>query len=400
MKEFQGRLHKKYYYTIVSVIIILMVMGWLIDNPVNLGFGMHGVMVFVISFCLLMYPWYENAWLKYMIVLSSTGYFYTLFYLYPDTWSGFVLLCFIPAFSILFFDKGLFYFSLVINVVFITGTFGYIGFVDEGVHYPYIYKDIAGNVVNFLASQIILYFIFHLTNLRIQKQRMYYRQVQQAERMRTTGQLAAAVAHEIRNPLTVVNGFLQFYVKDPSFSQSQKENFSLMMNELDTAEHVISQFLSISKPDGGEEVDRIDIERVLQDVTEILNMYGLLNDNSIDLHVIEGCHVAANSIEMKQLFINLIKNAIEASPPSGTVSVMTERQKRDVVIQIIDRGQGMTGEEVKNLGTPFYSLKSRGTGLGLMICFNIVEKYNGTIHFDSEPGNGTTVTLRFPLYQG
>ncbi|NMH69367.1 HAMP domain-containing histidine kinase [Bacillus sp. RO3] len=400
MKEFQGRLHKKYYYIIVTVIIILMVMGWLIDNPVNRGFGMHGVMVFVISFCLLMYPWYENAWLKYMIVLSSTGYFYTLFYLYPDTWSGFVLLCFIPAFSILFFDKGLFYFSLVINVVFITGTFGYIGFVDNGVHYPYIYKDIAGNVVNFLASQIILYFIFHLTNLRIQKQRMYYRQVQQSERMRTTGQLAAAVAHEIRNPLTVVNGFLQFYVKDPSFSQSQKENFSLMMNELDTAEHVISQFLSISKLDGGEEVDRIDIERVLQDVTEILSMYGLLNDNSIDLHVKEGCHVAANSIEMKQLFINLIKNAIEASPPSSTVSVMTERQKRDVVIQIIDRGQGMTEEEVKNLGTPFYSLKSRGTGLGLMICFNIVEKYNGTIHFDSESGNGTTVTLRFPLYQG
>lgn len=397
MKEFHGRLHKKYYYMIVSFIIVLMMAGLLVDNAVNSRFAVHGVMIVNISICLLVYPWYENAWMRYMTVISSTGYFYALFFLYPETWSGFVLLCFIPAFSILFFDKRLFYFSLVINSVFIAFTFGYIGFVDKGQDYPFIYRDLVGNVVNFLASQILLYFIFHLTNLRIQKQRVYYEQVQQAERMRTTGQLAAAVAHEIRNPLTVVNGFLQYYVEDPAFSQSQKQNFALMINELDTAEHVISQFLSVSKPDNVEKVDNVNVEMVLKDVTELLNMYGLLNDNGIELNVEKDCHVAANSIELKQLFINLIKNAIEASPHSGSVKVTAVKVKGQVCIQIIDNGRGMSQEEVKNLGTPFYSLKSKGTGLGLMICFNIVEKYNGNIQFKSNPGDGTTVTLKFPL---
>ncbi|MGM0751589.1 MAG: ATP-binding protein [Bacillota bacterium] len=396
MREFHDRLHKKYYYMIVSAMILLMVLGAVVNNPFNSRFVLHSVMVVIVSICLLVYPQYENTWMRYATVIAATGYFYSLFYLYPETWSGFVLLCFVPAFSILFFDRGLFYFSLVLNALFIAFTLGLI-VVDEGRTYPYIYKDITGNIVNFMASQIILYFIFHLTSLRMNKQRLYYEQVQQAERMRTTGQLAAAVAHEIRNPLTVVNGFLQFYVKDPSFTDNQKQNFALMMNELDTAEHVISQFLSVSKPDSGEKMDHVDVEDVLQDVTELLSMYGLLNDNSIDLQVEKAIHIAGNSIEIKQLLINLIKNAIEASPHSGSVSIKAFKQKAEVVIQIIDNGQGMTNEELKSLGTPFYSLKSKGTGLGLMICYNIVEKYNGAIHFDSEPGNGTTVTLRFPL---
>lgn len=394
MREFHDRLHKKHYYRIVSFIIVLMVAGLVIDNPVTSGYVVHGLMVFLISVCLLLYPRYENAWLRYITVITSTGFFYTLFYLYPETWSDFVLLCFIPAFSILFFDKRLYYFSLLLNVICIAFTFSYIGWVDKGQFYPYIYKDMVGNVVNFIASQVLLYFIFHITNLRMQKQRMYYEQVQQAERMKTTGQLAAAVAHEIRNPLTVVKGFLQYYAEDEALSQ--KQNFPLMINELDTAEHVISQFLTLSKPNHGGKVDHLDLESVLYDVTELLNMYGLLNDNSIQLNVGKDCFVAANSIELKQLFINLIKNAIEASPNSGSVSVTANKERGNVIIRIADNGRGMTPEEVKSLGTPFYSLKSKGTGLGLMISFNIVEKNKGIIKFDSKPGKGTTVTLQFP----
>ncbi|MFI8687011.1 ATP-binding protein [Rossellomorea sp. NPDC077527] len=395
MKEFHDWLNKKYYYYIVSFIILLMIAGLVIDNPINSRFVIHSVIVTIISACLLIYPFYENTWVRYLTVLSSAGYFYTLFFLYPETWSNFVLLCFIPALSIMFFDKKLFYFSMLLNVVFIVCTFSYIGMIDKGEIYPYIYEDMVGNVVNFIASQVLLYFIFHLTNLRIQKQRMYYEQMQQAERMKVTGQLAAAVAHEIRNPLTVVKGFLQYYAEDEILRE--KQNFPMMINELDTAEHVISQFLSISKPDLAGKIHIINVDLVLKDVTELLIMYGLLNDNSIQLHVEKECHVSANSIELKQLFMNLIKNAIEASSEGGAVWVTANKEKRNVIIRITDTGRGMTNEELKSLGTPFYSLKSKGTGLGLMICYNIVEKYNGNITFQSAPGKGTTVTLQFPL---
>ncbi|MEL3970856.1 HAMP domain-containing sensor histidine kinase [Rossellomorea oryzaecorticis] len=397
MREFQNEIQKRNYYIIVSGIIVLMVMGVVVDNPFNVRFIIHGAIVVIVSACLLLYPQYETPWIRYTTVIASTGYFYSLFYFYPETWSGFVLLCFVPALSILFFDKWLFYFSLVLNALFIGAAFIYIGIVDKGQAYLYIYKDIAGNVVNFIASQVILYFIFYLSNVRIQKQRMYYEQVQQAERLKTTGQMAAAVAHEIRNPLTVVKGFLQYYEEDPEVNKSFKRNLSLMIDELHTAEHVISQFLSIAKPDQEKTLDCVDIQVVLNDVTELLKMYGLSNDNCIVLSVEEGCSVNANSIELKQLFVNLIKNAIEASPHSEAVIVKAQKYKGEVIITVTDHGKGMTINEVKSLGTPFYSLKSKGTGLGLMICYNIVEKFSGTIEFESEKEIGTTVTVRFLL---
>jgi two-component system, sporulation sensor kinase B len=397
MKEFQDGFNKKNYYLIVLVMIILMVMGVVINNPMNDRYFLHAAMVVIVSACLVLYPRYENGMMRYITVFASTGYLYCLFFLYPDTWSGFVLLCLVPALSILFFDRKLFYVSLLLNALMISFTFSYVAFVDQGKTYWYAYTDMTGNIVNFIASQVILFYVFHLSHIRIQKQRMYFEQVQQAERLKTTGQMAAAVAHEIRNPLTVVKGFLQFYKEDPELHEQFKRNFSLMIDELHTAEHVITQFLAMAKPDQDKLLNLVDIKMVLNDVTELLNTYGLLNDNSIELFVEPGCLVTANPIELKQLFVNLIKNAIEASPHSAAVFVKARKHKGEVIITVTDNGKGMTPDEVKSLGTPFYSLKSKGTGLGLMICYNIVEKFNGSLIFESEKDIGTTVTIRFPL---
>ncbi|WP_240628726.1 sensor histidine kinase [Bacillus salacetis] len=361
-----------------------------------MGYTLHSVLLVLLALSILLYPRYETRPFRVVLIIVTTAYFYTLFFLYPDTWSTFIFLCFIPAISILLFDTKLFYFSLVLNGFLITLSFCYIYTVDQGARYYHIETDLVGNILNFAGSQAILYFIFHVTNMRIQKQRVYYEQVQNAERLKTTGQLAAAVAHEIRNPLTVVKGFLQYYEGNDDFKKEYKRNFSLMIDELDMAEHVISQFLSIAKPDKETRSSRIVVKSVLDDVTELLKTYGLLHDNHIELQVKEDCYVSANPIELKQLLINLIKNAIEASPHGANVLVKAVKRKGMVEIEVKDNGRGMSKEEISLLGTPFYSLKSKGTGLGLMICYNIVGKYNGTIEFSSDPGSGTTVTLQFP----
>ncbi|WP_409252374.1 ATP-binding protein [Bacillus sp. SCS-153A] len=400
MKEFYSNFNRRLYYIVSLLIIALMISGLLVANPrkenFDTGYMLHTALVILMSLCLLLYPRFESRFLRIVLILVTTAYFYLLFFIYPETWSTFIFLCFIPAVSILFFDKKLFYFSLIMNGILISLTFSYINLVDQGKNYSHIEMDLIGNIINFIGSQMIISFIFYLTNVRIQKQRIYYEQVQNAERLKTTGQLAAAVAHEIRNPLTVVKGFLQYYSEDNDFNQQYKRNFSLMIDELNTAEHVISQFLSIAKPDKESNLGRVEVQVVLDDVTELLKTYGLLHDNHIDLQVQENCYVSANPIEFKQLLINLIKNAIEASPHGAAVLVKTVKKKDMVEIIIEDKGQGMSKEEISLLGTPFYSLKSKGTGLGLMICYNIVEKYNGIIHFTSELGVGTTVTLRFP----
>ncbi|RIW28848.1 GHKL domain-containing protein [Bacillus salacetis] len=400
MKEFHTTLNRKLYYAISFGIILLMTFGLLISNPrignIKMGYTLHSVLLVLLALSILLYPRYETRPFRVVLIIVTTAYFYTLFFLYPDTWSTFIFLCFIPAISILLFDTKLFYFSLVLNGFLITLSFCYIYTVDQGARYYHIETDLVGNILNFAGSQAILYFIFHVTNMRIQKQRVYYEQVQNAERLKTTGQLAAAVAHEIRNPLTVVKGFLQYYEGNDDFKKEYKRNFSLMIDELDMAEHVISQFLSIAKPDKETRSSRIVVKSVLDDVTELLKTYGLLHDNHIELQVKEDCYVSANPIELKQLLINLIKNAIEASPHGANVLVKAVKRKGMVEIEVKDNGRGMSKEEISLLGTPFYSLKSKGTGLGLMICYNIVGKYNGTIEFSSDPGSGTTVTLQFP----
>lgn len=400
MQEFYVHINKKLYYITVLIVIAIMIIGLLVDNPHFGGFGLgyisHSILVVILSVCFLLYPKYVTHIFRIIIMIVASLYFYTLFFLYPDTSSNFIFLCFIPAISILFFDSKLFYFSLLLNSVSIVSMFGYIMFIDQGNLYPYIKQDLIGNVINFIGSQAIIYFTFYLSSGRIKQQQLYYEQIQQSERLKTSGQLAAAVAHEIRNPLTVVKGFLQLYEEDPSFSADKKRNFTLMIDELNTAEQVISQFLSIAKPNKDQETETVNVKVILQSVTDLLHSYGLLHDNKIELNVVEVCYIAANNIELKQLLVNVIKNAIEASRIGDPVRVTAGRKKNFVEIKVIDYGQGMSEAEVESLGTPFYSLKSKGTGLGMMVCYNIAAKYKGTIDFQSTKGEGTTVTIRFP----
>lgn len=104
-----------------------------------------------------------------------------------------------------------------------TFTFVYINYLDEESAYYYIKENLIGNVINFIGSQALICFTFYLTYGRMKKQQLYYEQIKQSERLKTTGQLAAALAHEIRNPLTVVKGFLQLYEKDTAYSADAKD---------------------------------------------------------------------------------------------------------------------------------------------------------------------------------
>lgn len=392
---------QKQYYLLTLISIALMGTGLFVVifryDGLEVGLLIHLLLIILLSSSLLIYPKYERYLFRIIIIIIGAAYFYMLFFLYPETWSTFIFLCFIPGFSILFFDSKLFYFSLVFNGLLITLTFSYVVLIHQGSDYSHIKMDLIGNIINFIGSQVILYLIFHQSANRIKKQQLYYEELQKSERLKTTGQLAAAVAHEIRNPLTVVKGFLQFYENGNSFSKEDKSNFSLMIDELNTAEHVISQLLNTSKPDLDQKTETIDVRKGLQSVTDLLMSYGVVNQNKIDLSVHGNLYISINIIEFKQLFINLVKNAIEVSNKGDSVVISAEQKKKEVEFKVVDTAIGMSEEEMNSLGTPFYSLKSKGTGLGLMICFNIVEKYNGTIQFQSIVNHGTTVIVRFPV---
>jgi two-component system sporulation sensor kinase B len=397
MREFDTILNLKAYQGIIIPIILLMVGGLVVKQAGTPWYTLliHFIFVAVVSSLLLIYPKKETKVIKNILIFAGAGYFYTIFILYPETVLNAILVALIPGVAILFFHRLLFYILFVLNLLFAAVMFSYIFWVDKGTTFPYIYDDFYGNAISFLGSQCILLFVFILTRKRIERVMMYYEQIQKAERLRTTGQLAAAVAHEIRNPITVVNGFLQLYKEDSRVPEDVQQHFKLMLNELNAAEQVIHDFLALAKP-REEKLEKVDVQDALHSVIDLLSSYALMNNIDFSISFKEAAYIQCSTIEFKQLLVNILKNAIEAMPHGGTIVISAGRAGSNMAICITDSGVGMTQEEVKLLGTPFYSLKSRGTGLGLMICYNIAKKYHGDITFTSQKGKGTTVSLQFP----
>ncbi|WP_227939429.1 PAS domain-containing sensor histidine kinase [Alkalihalobacillus deserti] len=217
--------------------------------------------------------------------------------------------------------------------------------------------------------------------------------LRKAEKLSVVGELAASVAHEIRNPLTALKGFVQLFKMEDN---GPDRFYNIMLQELDRINQIVGELLVLSKPQETK-FTICNIEEIMEDVIGLLqsqtNLYGselkLEFENSLPMLDCE-----ANLL--KQLFINIIKNATEASAKSITIQIKKDRDEH-LSITIIDDGCGIAEDRINKLGEPFYSSKEKGTGLGLTVSFKIVEEHQGTIQYESEIGKGTTVKVRLPL---
>ncbi|MCM3182650.1 ATP-binding protein [Priestia megaterium] len=231
----------------------------------------------------------------------------------------------------------------------------------------------------------------------MEKTRMQ-KELQRAEKMNAIGQLAASVAHEIRNPMTVVKGFLQLFQDNTKLSNTELSYIHLMINEMDRAEAIIHDYLSLAKPDVHQH-RFINCLECVTSLVDLLSSYALLTNNIlIELDAKEEMYVRGSRNELNQVLLNIMKNGIEAMRTGGTLRVGLYKREGHVHIQIEDTGIGMTSEQVNRLGTAFYSLKEKGTGIGLMVSYQLVEQMNGRIEVESIPGKGSTFTLIFPSY--
>ncbi|WP_078395030.1 PAS domain-containing sensor histidine kinase [Shouchella patagoniensis] len=223
--------------------------------------------------------------------------------------------------------------------------------------------------------------------------------IETEEKLRTTeklaviGELAAGIAHEIRNPLTSLHGFVQLFQ-----TESEKENplHRIMLDELERINMIASELLVLSRP---QEIafSRTNVRSVLKDIVRLLNSEAHLHGSSIRLNTDEDLFVRGDANQLKQLFINIIKNATEA----GATIIEVDSKPIDdyVCITVQDNGCGISSDRIEKLGEPFYSRKEKGTGLGLTISHKIVEAHLGKIHYDSKLDVGTTVFISIPLYE-
>jgi two-component system, sporulation sensor kinase E len=229
-----------------------------------------------------------------------------------------------------------------------------------------------------------------VTSLRQAEERL-----RRTEKLSVVGELSASVAHEIRNPLTSLKGFVQLLQMEDKKHQLY---YQIMSDELDRINHIVGELLLLAKPQNMK-ISTADIRKVLHDVISLLNTEASLHDIQIDFSSeLTELWIECEPNQLKQLFINIIKNAIEASPKDDYVSISLEKTEKETISIIIkDRGVGISKERLERMGEPFYSSKEKGTGLGLTVSYKIVQSHHGTIRFESEQNVGTTVYIKLPI---
>lgn len=222
------------------------------------------------------------------------------------------------------------------------------------------------------------------------------KQQQRSEQLTMTGTLAASIAHEIRNPLTSLRGFIQLSKTAPQAAYTD-----IMLTEIDRINDIVNELLILAKPQKGEYFTR-ELRPLLQNVYTLINPQAILHDvHLIDRYPekLESLTVVCVESKLKQVFINVIKNAVEAVSNGGEVTITVSADEEWVSIEIADNGPGFPQEQLERIGQPFNSTKEKGTGLGLMICQTIVEDHGGTIHFQNQPVGGAVVTVKLPIHR-
>lgn len=226
-----------------------------------------------------------------------------------------------------------------------------------------------------------------------------------AERLAAVGQLAAGVAHEIRNPLTAIRSTLQYLTQGLASSEAKKELVEELLDEVDRINSTISSLLSLTR--GGElNPEPLDLVDPLEAALRLLRVQASHQGVEVTTELAEGGFpVVGDKGQLKQVFLNLLMNALQAMPDGGRLAITASAwsppagpgEGRWVEVRMADTGRGISPEELGKVFDPFYTNKREGTGLGLSICHGIVQQHRGSIQVESRHGQGTTVTLRFPL---
>lgn len=244
-------------------------------------------------------------------------------------------------------------------------------------------QPIGVGIISYIIEEIIM-------SIQLRQRTMKSKRLEAVERM------GAAISHEIRNPLTAAIGFVQLLQNDLISKENYTQYLSIIKNELKSAEKVIQDYLNFSNPDI-KSMEPLLLQEELEQVIQLLKPSARRNSVKIVSIFSPGEEIEGDKQKFHQCFVNSMKNAIEAMPDGGVLTVETESTPTTVSILIKDTGLGMTLEQVTRLGEPYYSTKgSRGTGLGIMVVYSIVRAMNGTIHVESEIGEGTTFRFTFP----
>ncbi|NIA30674.1 MAG: PAS domain S-box protein, partial [Actinobacteria bacterium] len=224
------------------------------------------------------------------------------------------------------------------------------------------------------------------------------KEVQRSERLASLGRMAAGIAHEIRNPLSSIKGFAQYF-RNKFPPDSEDRNYATVMaDEVDRLNRVIQDLLNFARPQEPN-LKPVDLPPLIRHALRLI----LSDIRDKEIQVIEDIPqetsftIAGDSDMLTQVFLNLFLNAIDAMQNGGRLRIALRKTQQEMKIEISDNGDGIPRENLTRIFDPFFTSKKGGTGLGLAIVYRIVENHRGEIKVDSQPGQGSTFVLHFPL---
>ncbi|MEI2314411.1 GAF domain-containing sensor histidine kinase [Bacillus paramobilis] len=227
----------------------------------------------------------------------------------------------------------------------------------------------------------------------ITEKKQYEQELKRLSNIDLIGQMAAGISHEIRNPMTTVRGFLQLLKEEPAYEKHNK-HFNLMIEELDRANSIITEFLSMGNTRKSD-LQMLDLNSIIRDIIPLIKIDTHNQNKYIQVNTSDIPELLLNRNEIRQLLINLYRNGLEAMDTEKVLTISTYKEDRDcVVLAVHDQGNGIRPEVLEKLGTPFYTTKDNGTGLGLGICYAIAARHNAKIEIQTG-SEGTTFFVKF-----
>ena len=219
------------------------------------------------------------------------------------------------------------------------------------------------------------------------------------ERMRrfaALGEMAAGLAHEIKNPLASLSGAAQFLQEQSAASPQGNKLLDIIIRESSRLNELTESFLMYARPQPRQSIE-VDIKKILSEVVELVKRRPGLPQFEMEEHINHTGTIMVDPQQLHQILLNLILNAVQALPSSGgKIRIFTEDHNNLVTISIKDNGKGIEPEDLKKVFDPFFTTKPQGYGLGMAVVHRIIEAWNGTVSIDSSPGRGTNVTIQIP----
>src|SRR5574341_1121906 len=242
-----------------------------------------------------------------------------------------------------------------------------------------------------------LYQSIQTANLEVQKAQV---QLEEKEKLAALGELAASLAHEINNPLGIIKNYLTLLQQESHKNQTTLEYIEIIKEELNRVAKIIQELLNLYQPQKKEEFKPTDVASVLNESIGLLETD--LEERQITLErKIDGpaAVISAREEELKQVFLNLLMNSRDFTPPGGKINVSLTQRNGSLEIEFTDSGVGIPESDLTKIFVPFFTTKERGkgTGLGLSICRRIIQEHQGSIEARNLKGGGASFLIRLPL---